>query len=165
MKSGGKTNMHKKGATPMAILFLTIAFVLLIGLTWKTFLIKESNVEISIHDVEILDQIYSKEIQLNFYINNLVRNSAKKIITDSSPRSRFIKNMNSELQIYKKGDIYLIPELDQIPSQLDESRVSIRDGQLSISFDITISESLSEENFEIISSTYSYTKEFTASTL
>ena len=60
--------MNKKGATALSVLLLVIMTLVLTGFALFTFLISEK-VETMISDVRVVEDVYVKEEQINFYLD------------------------------------------------------------------------------------------------
>jgi hypothetical protein len=150
--------MNKKATTPIAIVILTIAFFLVIGYAWFSFLTKADEIKLRIQGTSLPEEVYAKESQINFYINSIVQNSAK----NSANAQEFVTKFRQELEKYKVNEHYIIPQLEQVETQLSEEKVKIEQDSISISFKIKIDGKLEEDSYELLSIEHIYEKEFSA---
>lgn len=154
--------MNKKAGIPVTVVFLVVATFVLLGYTWYTFLTKEDTTQIQINTKELLEKVYAKESQINFYIKDSVKNAAQNIKAEPNPKAKFIANLKKELEKYKIGENYVPPQLSQIELQAQENKVQISDDKLLINFKIQIKENSEYYEYELASAEYIYEKEFGA---
>lgn len=145
----------KKGmelSIPLLVFFtlLLVASALLI-FNWNS-----KKIEGKIGDYASLDEIYAKENEINFYIRDLMENSASKIEKGKNPRTEFINNFQKELLRYKKEGVFYVKELEQLENQLDADKIVVDNKKMSFNFKINL-EKRFEDRMIVF---YSYEKEF-----
>lgn len=156
--------MNKKGTMTVSIVLLVVFTLLLVSSALYMFITKNNSSYAKIYTPSALEDIYSKETQLNFYLMHFTENSAKGINEDDSNNIKeiFLANFQKELDKYKTEGKFLIPEFSFVEPQLKEENVIIKDNAIKIKFKIKIEDSLKDKEKEILSAVYIYEKEFQA---
>lgn len=144
-----KIKAKKKKAMSISIVLLVLATLVLSSFALFTFYTREKKIQEEIHITRFLENIYSREEQINFYINEAMENAAAK----SQDENEFIDTFRQELNKYKDGG-FIIPELGQIEAQIDDA-VEVGEENATAEFQITL-----EEKGEIFSASYTYTEKF-----
>lgn len=108
-----------------------------------------------------LDNVYAIEELVNFYVNKMIENS----IEDNMNEEKFIENLKREFDKYKQGNDFVLEELRQIEPQISKDNIKIEkingiNKNVSITLEISISDSIFYDNKEIVFITYVYTKTF-----
>lgn len=152
--------MNKKANTPIAIAILTLAFFMVIGFAWYTFLTKSGEVELYIQSPYLLEEIYAKESPINTHIGSLVHAAGRQITEGTNIKEKFIENLRFELEKNEMNERYITPELEQLRDQLLKENINLEEKNLTIPFTITINGLIEDEGYEIISAEYTYTKNF-----
>ena len=158
--------LNKKAGVPLSIVLIVIFTILLFTTSLVSFVLRDKNFERTIYSTSALDEVYSKEDVINFQIQNIVDNSFKGISSEQD----FINNFKVQLNTLKNSDgAYLNPDLAQIESQLDASKVDIvkennEIKKVSISFDINLKKELVVRDKNVFNTEYKYVKTFESKT-
>lgn len=149
--------MNKKAGSPIIPVVFTIAVLSVMILALFIFATNQNEKKVYLQSPEILDKVYSRESEINFYITQIMKNSTENL----SPitKTQFLNNFKQELN--KNSLIQLIPELEDIKPQLIESNVNILDDEIKIKIKIKIERIGGTEIREIAKATYVYEKTFT----
>jgi hypothetical protein len=149
--------MNKKGGAEISVVILVLMTLLLVISSLFYFSIKENQASENLYSSTFLGPIYSKEVLINFYVQNLVDKSAVGVLT----REQFINNFKENLANYKdsKGEFFL-SEFNQIEGQLSEERVEINADFVSIIFDIHITNEIIKDEKSIALANYDYSRVF-----
>lgn len=151
--------MNKKG-TSIAIVLLVLMALTLSLLALYSFNKKTGNFSVVVKDARFLDEVYARENEVNFYVNNIIEKAVMGIDKNNFDKTRFIENFKKELLKYKRKQGWAVFELSQVESQINENAVEIiQNGEnktVSVTFSIKI-----EKNFDDkFLSSYLYEKKF-----
>lgn len=155
--------MNKRASTSLTILILTFLFIILIVFAWWTFQVRENNVKIQISEIDLLEKTYAEESKVNVYINEIVTNAGQNTFVGGNVEQQFISNVKLELEKYKAGESYILPQLMQFENQLKEENVKVNGDSVSIIARLQIQESINQDGFEHLKIEYVYEKEFSSS--
>jgi hypothetical protein len=116
----------------------------------------EENIKVSIE----LEELYKKEIMLNFLIQKMVDESAR----NSLDKKEFIHNLVFELNKYQSelGVFLYNSDLEQIQNQLILDNVIVEEGKFGISLFITLRYFVEDNYRKTFDSSYSYRRIFLA---
>lgn len=143
----------KKQGMSIAITILVIATLVISTLALFTFIIRQDSIKEQIYITGFLENIYSKEEQINFYINDMVDNA---VSASGKNVELFMQEFKKQLDNYKnKEGKFFVEELSQLESQIREENIEINEDKLLIEFEVTI-----QEEEEIFSASYTYEKKF-----
>lgn len=109
--------MNKKG--DIAILALVMLSVILLGSTLFVFYTNSAKISSEINDARMLNAIYIKEQQIDFYVNEAVDRSFKKSFDENS----FLLEFKNNLRFYDKNDILVREELLKIAEEVNENNI------------------------------------------
>jgi len=145
--------MKNKKAMSLSIVILVMLAMLLSISALAIFMIRGKNLSMRANIVD-LERIYAKETLINYYIEELIRESTEgnSLIDEET----FIKNFKENLKIYKKSGNYEPYELIQVEEQLNELNLDIYGNELHLILDINLEDNI--DNYAKI--TYSYRKTF-----
>ncbi len=150
---------NKKAGMEISVVLLVIATLVLSGFVLLTFYTKQKSMQEKIYATKFLEDIYSKEEIVNFYINNVLENSVKDFNKEDG-EVKLILNFKNELNKYKINNNYIIPELAQIEKQVNEEHIKIEDNKATAEFQITLEDKVVENGKAIFSAVYTYDKKF-----
>lgn len=152
---------NKKGGMEISIVLLVLATLILSTFALYTFYTKQKSMQEKIYITKFLEDIYSKEEQINFYIDNILEKSAKDFNKEDS-EEKLIENFTRELSKYKINNNYIVPELAQIEEQVNEEHIKYdKDNQkVTAEFQITLEDKVADNGKELFSAVYTYTKKF-----
>ena len=144
--------MNKKGDIPVTLLVLMALFLT----AWATFifLTHSDSLETKIRDAKQLDRVNVKEMEIDFYIGEIIDNGIKGMNRENS-KGEFVSNIKKELLKYKNETGFIIPELAQVEEQINEENVNLFENRLEVSLKLNIVESLDKVSF-----LYGYDKKF-----
>ena len=149
-----KQRMNKRA--DLAVLWLVFMAVVLAGSALFMFNMNSNTIKTEIKDSRYLDDIYVKENEVNFYINEIMDRSIINFRLDQG-KGKFIENFNNELQKYTDKGVFIIPELNQVNLQVINDNVELNKDSISINFNIKIDKVFSDK----FNATYNYNKKFT----
>lgn len=150
--------MNKKAGSPLAILLLTIGVIIVMIAAWFIFLTKEDFKQIQTQSPDILDEIYSKESEINFYISQIMQTSTENLVPVT--KTQFLNNFKEE---FKKQNLeQLLPELKTVEPQLIESNVNIQNNEATLTLKFKIERTGEVKGRDVATIEYIYEKEFTA---
>lgn len=148
-----KMNKKMNKRADIAVLLLVLMTLVLAVSVLTMFYRNTQNSGLQIEDSRFLDVVYSDEIKINFYINEIMD---KAVVDLHGDKQKFIENFKNELLKYKISENFVIPEMSQLDSQLNENNIRISDGIIFIKLSIKI-----EKNFsDGAKISYLYEKEF-----
>ncbi len=139
-----------KKAMTLSIVFLVLATLVLTSFSLFIFYQREKSIQEEIYITRFLDELYIKEEQINFYLNEIMKNAA----ANSKNEEEFINNFKSELEKYKSVE----PELSQIESQLNN--IEVLDKEAKAEFKIVLEENFIKKGKVIFSAVYTYKEKF-----
>ena len=160
---------NKAVSLPILLLVITSLVLSIISLTY--FIIKENNIHEIISVSSQLDQIYLKELLLNFYVQDVFDKSVVGIRAASSTskdvetaKIAFIDNFRKELVNYKdKNSRYPVDELALVELKILEDNiidsVELNEEKLIFRLPLTIRTGYTSAEDDI-SLSYDYIKEF-----
>ena len=146
--------MRNKKADISVLLLVLMTLILVISALF-IFNLNSKKTTAKIIEYNSLNDIYSREKEINFYINDIMERVGSRIDKNKNIKAEFIKNFKKELERYKNEDVFYIKELEQLDSQLIISNIEYADKTVKINFNIHL-----EKRFENIIIIYSYKKEF-----
>ncbi len=154
--------MNRKGSNVLAIVFLVIATVVLVGFSLQVFLTKGNGVSMQIESASLPERIYAHAEQINFYVSKITERAASGVVNDGNAKSNFITEFKKELESYKIGEgSYIVPEFNQIGEQLDVSKINIENGEIVLTLKFKVEGAVSEKGlYDIIHGSYVYEKKF-----
>ena len=109
--------MNSKG--DVAVLALVILTVILFGSSLFVFHTNSSKIIGEINDARAINNIYIKEQQIDFYLNEVIDRSLK----NSFDKNSFISEMKQNLKLYDKEDILVRENLMRIAEGVNENSV------------------------------------------
>jgi len=125
---------NKKGVMSIAVLLLVLATLVLVIYSLFVFSIRSNSVQEYITSGVALEELYSRAVMLNFFLDDICYN----VGSGGNAISEFRAGLNQ----YKDSNgayITSIPyDLSQIESQLDGSHISYNGGLLKVNFNITM---------------------------
>lgn len=145
-------NMKNKRANIPITLLVLMSLVLTVYALYS-FNTNTNKISTEIKDSRFLDYVYSRENEINFYVNNIVEKAALK---SSGDRSLFIDNFKKELLKYKKNETFAPEELSQVEGQINNENVEINDKEVSVNLSVKIEKKF-QDKFII---SYLYNKKF-----
>jgi hypothetical protein len=148
--------LGKKADHSIPIVILVLMTLVLTSSSLFIFYVHSGKVSATIMDSRILDDVYSKENKINFYLNDIFDKSVLKIGNRENPVPEFIASFKEELVKYKQNNSYIMKEFEQIESQVNEQNILFDNQNLSINFNIKIDRSFADK-FVI---SYDYNKKF-----
>ncbi len=154
-----KIRMISRKKADVAITLLVFMVLLLAGATLFIFVSDSAKKDNSFANVGLLGEIYAKEEQINFYMQDIT----DKAGSESQTKEEFIANFKSELEKYKNPDgSYVLEEFNFIEFQIKEENFNLYDKTkiFSARFDISIKETIGDASNSFFVN-YDYEKEFT----
>ncbi len=148
-----KMNKKMNKRADIAVLLLVLMTLVLAVSVLTMFYRNTQNSGLQIEDSRFLDVVYSDEIKINFYINEIMD---KAVVDLHGDKQKFIENFKNELLKYKISENFVIPEMSQLDSQLNENNIRISDGIIFIKFSVKI-EKIFSDGAKV---SYLYEKEF-----
>jgi hypothetical protein len=140
----------------IAIVLLVLMTLVLAGATLFIFSINQGKIETKIQDYSFLNKIYLKENQMDFYINNILREVIKTFDVNEG-KDKFIEKFKIELGKYKQEDgKYIIEELEKVNEQADALVFDNSNKKIILNLDIMLDEK-PNQNMNIV---YAYKKTF-----
>ena len=150
----------KKANTPIGILILVVMSIILCSFTLLSFHSRNGDLS-ELIGVDHLSGIYSKEVIINYYINNIIEKSSKGLTGDL--KTDFINNMKSEIVKYKDEGSFIVSELSQVDEQINNGefadKININDEIIEVEFNIKIKDEVINEK-RVLKAEYEYTKVF-----
>lgn len=153
---------NKKAGMEISIVLLVIATLVLTTFSLYTFYTKQKSIEEKIYITRFLEDIYSKEEIINFYIDNILEKSIKN---SSGDENKIIENFKQELGNYKNKDgKFIVSELSQIEEQVSQDNIKIENGKAVAEFEIMLKGNVAvkekKAEKELFSAIYTYKKKF-----
>jgi hypothetical protein len=143
---------NKKGGTSIAIGLLVLFTFTICFMSIFYMLVRDKSINEEVEAGVFLENVYSKQAQVDFLIQNLVDQSAVSV----SSKEEFISNFIEKLNYYKIEDgSYRVEEFSQVANQLVLENVEISDGNVEIRLKIMF-----EESFDSVTAVYNYEKSF-----
>jgi hypothetical protein len=137
----------------VAILALVILSVILFGAALYAFNINSSKVISEISDARFLNNIYMKEEQIDFYVNEAIDRS----LVNGFDKNNFLSEFKNNIKLYDKDDILVRENLLNIANDIKDSDV-----QYDKELILNVKTQIVEKNDKIIVS-YNYNKQFVRS--
>ncbi|MEK6878214.1 MAG: hypothetical protein AABY22_01325 [Nanoarchaeota archaeon] len=141
-------NMNKKADA--AVLALVMLSVILFGATLYTFNVNSSKVVSEISDARFLNNIYLKEQQIDFYVNEAIDRS----LISSFDKNSFVLEFKKNLKLYDKDDVLVRESLLDIADKIKDENIQYDEKLL-----LNVKTQIVEKNNKIIVS-YNYNKYF-----
>lgn len=154
-KNNDNLLQDKKAGMPIAIMLLVVATLVLVIFTLYSFNVSKNKFGNSIYMTGFLDDVYSKEAMINFYIKSIVEN-----IESPSSAGDFASKFRQGLERYKNNGEYIAPELKQVEEQAVSENVKNENGEYSITLSLKIEDNVKISGEELMSASYVYTKSF-----
>lgn len=152
LKILNKMKMNKKGME-VSVILLVIATLIISSYALFTFYGGRQKVDEKVQIKGILEDLYSQESQINFYLENVIE---KISISDKqNPEKEFLDGFQKGIFSYKGQSGYAFPELLQVESQLKTENLKIADNKIKIKINI-----ITSKDGAGVSATYNYTKVF-----
>jgi len=145
--------INKKANITIPILVLMT--LVLAGATLLVFNINKGKIETNIGDYSLLNSVYLKESQLDFYINEALDETIKNFDINEG-KDKFIEKFKAELEKYKSDGNYVVNELEKVNEQAEGIVLDASNKKIILNLDIRIDEKPSQ-NMNIA---YAYTKTF-----
>lgn len=140
----------------ISVLLIVFMAVILYGSALFIFIFNSNTIKTEITDARYFDDIYFKENEINFYVDNIM-DRAVVDFKSSDGKDKFVEKFNFELQKYTDSGVFVIPELSQINMQAVIDNVELSQNQVSINFNISLENKFRDSlNFK-----YTYNKKFT----
>ncbi len=140
--------MKNKKAMSIAVVILVFATIFISGLCLVAFSLRKNN----------LDNLSSTSLGDIYRVESILNYNLRKIVDESfepgMDKEQFIIKFKESLNEYKSGGNYVIPQLSQIESQLDNAIVE--NNRVSLPLDLKI-EGFVDEDLYV---SYKYTKVF-----
>jgi hypothetical protein len=146
--------MNKKA--DLSVLLLVFMAVFLSGFALYMFNVNSNTIKTKIKDSRYLDDIYVRENEVNFYINEIMDRAVMNFKSDQG-KGKFIENFNKELQKYADKGVFVLPELNQVNLQVINENIELNPDSVSINFNIKLEKVFSDK----LNVTYNYNKKFT----
>ncbi len=110
--------MNKKA---IAITIGILAILIIVLTVWICFyvLAREKNVSAEINTARIMDEVYIKNLLLDYYLKNAFENAAES--ADPFSKDVFIERFLKELENYKSNGEYLIEGFDEVEDEIEDS--------------------------------------------
>jgi len=156
---------NKKGGMSVSIALLVLATLVLSCFSLLMFYLREKNLQETIY-ISSLEDIYSKEEQINFYINKAMGSAAEGSKNPEFSEAYFIINFLAEISEYKLENGFVVPELEQLKNQINEENIEYNAESkiVSADFEIMLEDKIvvkeKKENKELFSASYAYKKKF-----
>jgi len=139
----------------MAVLFLS-------SITLTLFILMSRENSQRIFTTEVIDSVYAKESQINYFLENLI-NKVEIDPNSVTLEQDFRAQLENDILSYKNEiGKYVFPELGQIELQIQDAIIilDIDSNLISITFDLILRDTLIYERDEIYSIEHTYQKEF-----
>jgi len=140
----------------LSVLLLVFMAVFLSGFALFMFNLSSNSIKTEIKDSRYLDDIYVRENEVNFYINEIMDKAVLNFKFNDG-KGKFTQNFNFELQKYTDKGVFILPELEQINFQVINDNVELASDKVTINFNIKIEKTFSDKFFV----NYTYNKKFT----
>lgn len=133
----------KADAIPIAIFLVVISTLFLTTFTMFTFSTRSEKILTGINDMKMINEINSKEFLVNFYLQEIVKKSAK----NSKSKEEFISNFNSNLNLYKDSEgNYIFEELKQFENKLIRDMIVYENDKFEVELNIKLAENIYDVN-------------------
>lgn len=156
---------NKKGGMSVSIALLVLATLVLSCFSLLTFYLREKNLREIIY-LSSLEDIYSKEAIVNFYIYEAMESAIKKSKNPDFSKADFITNFMAEINAYNLEKGAIVMELEQLKQQINEESIKYNAESkiVSAEFQIIIEDKIvvmeDEKEKELFSASYTYKKKF-----
>lgn len=149
---------NKKGAMALATTILVIATLIITIYALFTFYTVKLDKSKNMGLYSNIEDLYIKEIQLNFLIEKIVENAA----LGERDKKAFLNKLKLELNKYKSpaGNFLNIPDLQQVESQLKEENIIEKEGNLSLRLNLIVRHEIKDAYLTLFDASYSYQKDF-----
>lgn len=138
-----------------ATLWLVFMALFLVGATIVVFIVHSNKIGSEIKDSNVLGEVYERENEMNFYINEILDKSMQGFKEENEKRE-LINNITNELNNYKINENYIIEELSQVEEQIKEDNIIIENNKITITFNLYIKKKFNDK----LTVLYSYKREF-----
>lgn len=150
---------RNKKAMSIPIVLLVLLTLILITTSLFYFNIKQKNVKETMMIPDEIDRIYVKELQLNYYLQDIFDKAFEGITAENS-QEQLIDNFKRELARYKVNDKFIVPEFSQIELQINREHITFENGKAIARFDIVLENKVTAKDKIIFSAVYAYEKTF-----
>lgn len=145
-----------KQAMALSIVLLVIMVFVIIGVCLIYFVLYVRGVGTTIHIPDKIDSLYTRENYLNFYLTDIFERSSKDF-NFGQGKSKFIERFKNNLNDYKNKDgNYVVDDITQIETQINEGNVNLDEGKISLSLNIVLSEGGGSEEGVLVEYGYNY---------
>lgn len=159
-----------KKAMSISIVLLVLATLVLTSFSLLTFYLRKDKIQEEIHTTRFLEDIYAKEEQINFYINEIMEKAVQATKESENFEEDFPINFLNELDKYKINNKFIMQELEQVQNQVNENPDIFvieenKEGEKTVKkvtaeFQIIIEDKVTVEDKELFSAVYTYKKTF-----
>ncbi len=150
--------INKKGME-VSVLFLVVLTLALCGFALVYLSIRESKIRNELYDVAYMDEIYLRESKINFYVSSILEDSVESFKLEEGEQ-KFIQNFKTELNNYKKGNDFILYELNQIEEQVTEENIEIDFEKVKLNLKMNIQNDFIRGDKEVLYVSYNYEKSF-----
>jgi len=151
---------NKKGME-LSVLFLVVLTLALCGFTLIYLSIRESKIRNELYDVGYMEEIYSRESRINFYIDSIMEEAVIGI-NENSNKQEFVQTFKIELNKYKTDNGFILYELNQVEEQLVDENIEIDSEKAKLNLNINIQNDFLKGDKEVLYVSYNYEKSFEA---
>ena len=132
----------KRGGVPISVVVLVFVVVALISYSLFIFMGEKREIKKSIGSSLFVEEIYSREAQIRFYVESSVYQSLKEMNLFNFNAEDFIRRFSDKLNAGKN----YFPEVEQILDKVSDGVEYDKDrGILKVNFDIVLEKSLTEK--------------------
>ena len=119
--------MNKRADISITLLvFLTLFLTITALFIFNT---SSNDLKLSIADSSALNDIHAKEVQINYYIQEMVDSSAESVKYKADVKTAFITDLKNEIEKYQESDKSntnsLFLEFNQLKNQINEKNVEL----------------------------------------
>jgi len=178
--------MFNKKSQSLAIMVLVLIALSLMGLTIFSIVSASNNVDEELYTNFVLDKVYFREQMLNFYLQKIMEDSAKGIMSEQEFLNKFKSNLESyKITNSRTKNVFVFEDLEKVESLINsnpalfEFILDPNTGKIVkvlSKFEFKIEEILQKDKtgyydpiyspagdvWEVLSITYNYEKEFEA---
>ena len=110
--------MNKRAATSMSVLLLVIMTLVLCSATFIVFLRTNGKISARVFDTGLMEDVYSKSEQINFYISKSIEESIKDATSNGFDKDVFVQELEKDIKRLEndKDEIWLEKALEQAKS-------------------------------------------------
>jgi hypothetical protein len=145
--------LKSKRSMEISIILLVIATLIIASYSLFTFYGGRNRVNEKAQITGILEDLYSRESQINFYLTDIVEKI--EIKDKRNPEKEFLDGFEKGIYEYNGQSGYAFSEFAQIKSQLKTGNLEISDNKIKIKLNI-----ITSKEGDGVSAVYNYTKVF-----